>query len=215
MNYLNPSLVYIPSTRIVEYITLNPVDWSGKDLAQRGGPGDKAGATPTPAIAEFLNLLLQTGALFTQDEYFEYCQEQWRDWLAEKPHEQRMGVRAKVRRNFYPSMIDSLHVWALASESKRFHSCRLSALEDVVGKSDLILYGRDEVYRIALLIESAKNDRAYKLEYRPHANDQAAIEIAMSLKKPRNPGNKRWYQWREVAEAIYGKPLNQIGFADL
>ena len=59
------TLMYIPSDTIVRYVSENPIDWGSKDLAKRGGPGDQAGITPTPAVEEFLRLLIERRELFT------------------------------------------------------------------------------------------------------------------------------------------------------
>ena len=104
------TLLYFRSDYVVDFISQHPIDWKDRALAMRGGAGDQAGVTPTPAVHEFLSLLGKKQALFTQEEYHRYCAFVWRDWLLGKPEIQRQGVEAKLYRNFYPSMIDSLHV---------------------------------------------------------------------------------------------------------
>lgn len=214
MNYLSPSLAYVPSTQIVRYIEKNPISWSDRELAKIGGPGDKAGVTPTPAVGEFLCLFAQLGRLFTQDEYADFCFQKWQRWLGEKSFDQTLGVRAKLFRNFYPAMIDSLHVWAMACESYRFESCQLSALEDVIGKSDLVLWKNGKSIRLALLIgsTSGRDTRSYKLKHRPHVNDAQVVEMVLPMARRAYPGRKRWYTIQDLYNAVYGltgtqKPL--------
>src|SRR5262245_41698737 len=111
------ALVYIKSPVILDYLTQHPIDWSHRDLAKRGGVGDSAGMTPTPAVREFLSLLRERrGALFTQEDFAQHCQQAWREWWSQKTLPQQKGVIAKLYRNFYPSLIDSLYVWALLVE---------------------------------------------------------------------------------------------------
>lgn len=197
------TLLYIPSDEIIRFVSDNPIDWSDPDLAKRKGPGDRAGATPTPAVEEFLNLLLIERQLFTQKRYADWCFGRWCDWLIEKQDEQVMGVKAKLYRNFYPSMIDSLHVWAMLVESGRFDSCALDSADDAIGKTDLTITSGDGVFRLALLgpTDNAMQDRQYKIKHRS-AGETACIEIALPIAYPRKPGNKRWFKAPEVLNAI-------------
>lgn len=205
------SLIYIPSCAIVEYVAANPVNWLDhyRYMAKRGGIGDTAGITPTPAVYEFLSLYHHKKGLFTQREYAEWCFEQWHEWLTEKTDEQRRGVGVKLYRNFYPSMIDSLHVWAMMVETGGFHACILDSTLDAVGKTDLTLVRDSMTYRVALLIDSANGvgDRRYKLAYRSTDSDTACIEIRLPLSRDKTPGNKRWYYPADVIDAMATLPL--------
>jgi hypothetical protein len=111
-------LLYFPSRYIVEYVTRHPIDWADRELAKRGGDGDMAGKPPTPSVQEFLALLYETGELFTQEEYWARCADQWQTWINERiahhadlakrdaRHRQPRiydGLRAKAYRNFYPA----------------------------------------------------------------------------------------------------------------
>lgn len=201
------TLMYIPSEQIVRYITAHPIDWDDREKAKRGGPGDQAGVTPSPAVEEFLRLLVEGRELFTQKEYMYHCWEQWRDWIGPKPLPQKLGVKAKLYRNFYPSMIDSLHVWALLVEGGMFDSCVLNSTEDAIGKSDLILTSGDRELRLALIgpEEAASTDRAYKVKHRNSGtSDVECIDIVLPREYPRSPGNKRWYQKQDLMRAIMG-----------
>lgn len=205
------SLIYVPSGAIVEYIASNPINWLRKyrDMARRGGIGDSAGVTPSPAVYEFLSLYHHEKGLFTQRAYAEWCIEQWREWLTEKTDQQRFGVSVKLYRNFYPSMIDSLHVWAMMVETGGFHSCILDSTLDAIGKTDLTLVRYGVSYRVALLSGSANSvgDRRYKLSHRSGDNDPSCIEIRLPMSREQTPGNKRWYYPTDVIDAMATLPL--------
>lgn len=202
------ALLYIPSNEIVGYCTRNPIYWGKpgvKKLSSLNGIGDTAGVTPTPAVEEFLNVLLFKRALFTQKEYADWCFFVWNEWLETKTVEQRNGVMAKLYRNFYPSMIDSLHVWAVLCESGMFDMCFLSSTDDAVGKSDLMVRSGDRVIRIALIgpTDLARSNRNYKEKYRNDGKEKC-VPIYMDNKYPMSPGNKRWYQKTDIMKAILG-----------
>lgn len=199
------TLLYIPSDEIVRYVTAHPIDWHKPEMANRGGPGDKAGITPTPAVEEFLRLLMDRRALFTQSEYMHHCWVQWRSWIEPKPMDQKVGVKAKLYRNFYPAMIDSLHVWAMLVETGMFDTCVLNSAEDAISKTDLIVTSGPKAYRLALIgpTINAIQDRQYKLANRGNGED-TSIEIVLPSEYPRQPGNKRWYRKSDVMRAILG-----------
>jgi len=198
------TLLYIPSYEIVEFVANNPIDWEDKDRAKRGGVGDQAGVTPTPAVEEFLSLLLEKGSLFTQSEYMHYCWEKWRAWVTPKCNEQKKGIKAKLYRNFYPAMIDSLHVWSMLCESGMFNTCILNSTEDAIGKTDLIVQSGQRLYRIALLgpTINATSDRAYKIKHRGSDTDCECVEIQMPSHYAKTPGNKRWFKRTDIMNAI-------------
>lgn len=199
------ALIYIPSEEIVSFVTNHPIDWMDRqrDFAKRGGAGDSAGATPTPAIEEFLNLLIEKRSLFTQREYMHHCWYKWEAWIRGLSSDQKVGVKAKLYRNFYPSAVDSLHVWAMLAETGSFEMCLMSATEDAIGKSDLILRSGSREVRLALQVQTrqSQDDRAYKMQHR--GNDEAGcIEVWLDLKAPKFPGNKRWFKKTDVMSAI-------------
>lgn len=198
------TLIYVPSDEIIRFVTANPIDWCDRDNAKRGGVGDKAGMTPTPAVEEFLNLLIARRGLFTQKEYMEWCWDKWREWILLKPYEQKVGIKAKLYRNFYPAMIDSIHVWAMLCESGMFDRCILNSAEDAIGKTDLIVFSRELEYRLALIgpTEYAKGDRQYKLQHRGNSDNRTCIEIVLPMTYPKTPGNKRWYNRGDVMQSI-------------
>lgn len=187
------ALIYFHSAHIVDFVVSNPIDWSNPDLARRGGAGDQAGVPPTPSVQEFLRLLSIQQKLFTQAEYADFCDSQWKDWMATLSIKCRAGVRAKLYRNFYPSMIDSLHAWALLSESGNWDRCVLDSYADAVGKTDLTVWKNDRCCRIALIgpTRAAASDRRYKCEHRSNAND--CMVVQMKYDRPWI-GRKRWYE---------------------
>lgn len=199
------TLLYIPSTEIMGFVSDNPIDWRNehKLTAKRGGYGDQAGPTPTPAVEEFLKMLQDRRALFTQQEYAVWCFRAWFDWIGPKHRLQKLGVHTKLYRNFYPSMIDSLHVWAMLVESGRFDACVLDSADDAIGKTDLTVTAGDATFRLALIGPTAQaaTDRAYKIERRS-TDRSACIEIAMQIGAPKSPGNKRWHKAPDVLAAI-------------
>lgn len=199
------TLMYIPSEHIVRYITDHPIDWYNKRYAERNGPGDRAGITPTPAVEEFLHLLIARRELFTQHDYMCHCWEQWREWIAPKSSEQKIGVKAKLYRNFYPAMIDSLHVWAMLVETGMFDSCVLNSTEDAIGKTDLIVTCGAREIRLALIgpTDSALSDRQYKMVYRNNGErDTTCVEVVLSKEYPMHPGRKRWFRKQDIMQAI-------------
>jgi hypothetical protein len=205
---LGKTLLYFPSSEIVSFIAHHRIDWDNRELARRGGVGDHAGITPTPAVEEFLDLLISRQALFTQREYMEHCWSKWREWITPKSKEHKLGVRAKLYGNFYPAMIDSLHVWAMLCESGMFDACILNSTEDAVGKSDLIVRSKNRTVRIALLgpTSRAQEDRQYKIAHRNNGAASDCVEIVMPEEYERDPGNKRWFKRSDIMSALMSIP---------
>ncbi len=197
MDNRSVKLITFRSDYIVRYISEHPISWANLGLANyRGCPADQAGCPPTPSVHEFLAMLGEQQDLFTQDEFVDHCEWQWYDWLQTKNEQQRLGVLAKQRCNFYPSMIDSLHAWALLSESGWFDICVIDSYADALSKVDLTLVSPYSTVKVALLgpKEQASIWRSYKLNCRAGTDDAHAIAVKMPENRPRNPGNKRWYQ---------------------
>lgn len=195
----NLDLHFFGSEYIVNYLRFHPVDWSDLHLSRRGGAGDQAGVTPTPAVAEFLALLKQNGDLFTQREYEEHCRRVWCEWFNRLPEHLQRGVIAKLHNNFYPSMIDTLHVYALLVE-ERIGDCYIVSPEmDARDKIDLIVKVNGQAIGLALIgpTDDADHDRAYKTEHRPGIADDQLIVVKLPNARPRTPGNKRWYQLQD------------------
>jgi hypothetical protein len=209
------SLIYMSSRHIVEYMTRHPIQWmdNKKWMADVGGPGDKAGLPPVPSVELWIECLRSKERLFSQDEYADYylANGRIRNWLQGKSPEQVEGVRVKQYRNFYPSMIDSLHVWALLAESGLFDSCIVETDRDAISKIDMVVMA--DGHRLALAIRGPTPDatraKAYKDKYRGNGQATNAIELALSIKKPRSPGNKRWFDAEEVITAILTHDLTK------
>lgn len=198
---MSVSLIYIPSREIVRYVTTNPINWMDekRHLANRPGcVADQAGTTPIPAVQMFLECYHAKQNLFTQAEYRAYCFQhpKWTPWLVSKPAEQVEGVGVKLYRNFYPAMVDSLHVWALLVETGKFDYCVLDSTSDAIGKTDLTVKSGDYVVRVALSVDSPQANYAkdYKNRYRGGLaeGDIFTARLPMNM-RPRSPGNKRWY----------------------
>ena len=198
------TLMYFSASYIVDWVTRHPIDWSNKMLTGRGGPGDKAGKSPTTSVEEFFRLLLQRRGLFTQQEYSDHCFARWREWLVGKPKIQCDGVHAKLLRNYYPSRIDSLHAWALLSESGLFSRCVLDSYSDAVSKCDItVYYGDGRKVDVALVGPSgaAVRSRARKIA-RSNGVGSSAVEITLPMDRARNPGNKRWHILEDFSKIL-------------
>lgn len=205
---MSETLLYIGSKAIEQYIASHPINWHDKSLACRNGLGDQAGMPPTPMVYEFLSLLKKRQALFTQSEYRDHCFQQWDDWPALQDTLYRKGVEAKLYRNVYPSMIDSLHVYSLLVEAKWFDKCVLDSTTDAVSKHDLLAF-RGSLPPIALDLfagsSSAISDRQYKKSHRQSLTGIICqtYEVPLSMARPaRRPGNKRWYCLKDF-EQVY------------
>lgn len=215
------SLIYMSSRHIVDYITRHPIYWldDKKDMASLGGSGDRAGLPPVASMELWIGCLRKHERLFTQQEYAEHCfsNPRWMEWLRGKNPEHIEGVRVKLFRNFYPSAIDSLHVWALLAETGLFDSCLVETDRDVLSKVDMIVTTGN--YKLPLAIrgptQEATATKAYKDRYRNNGQAKNAIELAMSIRKPRIPGNKRWFDEEEVVTAILTHDLTKGNYESM
>lgn len=192
------ALLYFCSRYIVDFITVHPINWCPgcKELAKLHGAGDLAGMPPTPAVYEFLKLLSQRHDLFSQEEFRTYCFQQWEEWLQDKTLIQRRGLGAKLYRNFYPTLIDSLHAWALLTESGRFLRCYLDSNHDAVGKVDITVENRyGKVFHLDLKSPGSKTEMysQYKQKYRHTGEEVHSLTITLPWERKKTPGNKRWY----------------------
>lgn len=194
------TLLYFNSQQIMRFLATHPIEWFDefKSYAERGGYGDQAGVPPTPAVEEFLSLLSLKHELFTQKEYLDYCYSKWRNWW---PTDQKRGdgLSVKLYRNFYPSMIDSLHAWALLVESGKFASCTVDSYADAIAKTDITVQTfTGERFSLALRIDtrSSRESARYKEDHREGYKDVQAVTIWLPCDKtrPKSPGQKRWYQ---------------------
>jgi hypothetical protein len=195
------SLYFFGTIYILNYIKFHPVEWSDLESSRRGGVGDQAGPTPTPAVREFLALLEQKGDLFTQREFEEHCIHEWSDWFYVQTANEQRGVRAKLRNNFYPSMIDTLYVYALLIEERVGDVYLVSPELDARDKIDLIVRVTGLTVGLALVgpTEEADQDRNYKTQHRPGIADGEVIVVKLPNNRPKSPGNKRWFQIEDFA----------------
>lgn len=218
---MGESLIYMSSRHIVEYIAQHPILWMDdkKEMATIGGAGDKAGLPPVPSVELWLQCLRGKERLFTQEEYAAQCfgDPRWAMWLRGKGQDQIDGLRIKLYRNFYPSMIDSLHVWALLAETGLFDSCIVESDKDAIAKIDLTVTVQD--HRLPLAIrgptEKAAQSRTYKRTMRGSGHEVQSIELALSIRKPRTPGNKRWFDAEEVVTAILTHDLTKGDYSSM
>jgi hypothetical protein len=161
----------------------------------------------------FWDLLTARKGLFTQKEYLDYAWNlpEWREWRNTLTEEVIKGVSARLYRNFYPSAIDSLYVWALLSESQIFHVCTIDVVSDVEGKIDLKVWiSPYKSIPIALkgcqTKENAKWSRTKENRGNPPHNIFNAYIPWYRLK---SPGNKRWYEICDF-EALINKVKEEL-----
>jgi len=196
-------LIYLASGAIKDYCAMHPVNWSDRELACLGGPGDRAGRPPVSSVEIFLDLLRSERGLFTQERFWDGCVASWGEWLLvlpnrnrrDDPEVQRRGLQAKAYRNFYPSMIDSLHVWSMLVEVGGFDRCFLDSVEDHTGKTDLTVCEKNgTVHRIALQGRSGKSKQMRRPAARGEmAPDVHVVRMPDFAVRPRGVGNKQWF----------------------
>lgn len=196
-------LLYFSSNSIIWFITNNPINWTNRDIAN--SVGNKL--TPTSAIGVFFDFLDNNGGLFTQKEYVEYAWKipQWIDWKKELTDNEVNGINARLFRNFYPSAIDSLHVWAMLVETNLFAKCLIDIKQDTISKTDLIVWyePNKKPIRIALSIDSDYN-RVW-LDYKRNTRGdipKGLIDLKLPMDRKRSPGNKRWYNIDDLNPVI-------------
>lgn len=213
------TLLYFASKVIENYIDRHPIDWSNADLAKRGGIGDQAGPPPTPMVHEFFMLTSLKQQLFTQTEFADFCFERWEDWEPLNNKLMRKGVAAKLFRNIYPSMINTLHAWALFLEHQWFDACVIDSLMDSISKHDIIVY-REGCAPIALDLyigtDRSINDRQYKRAHRKSLRDfiGETFDIPLPMSRPkRQPGNMRWYCLKDF-EHVYATSRKEASLWD-
>ena len=194
------ALLYLSSQSIQDYCEEHPIIWHRKEDTFDGDV-----LTPTPAMAMFFGLLSETGALFSQAEYWHYARSGWGDWISGLSARTINGLRARLDRNFYPSAIDSLHVWALLVETGLFARCSIDTVADAVGKADITVWPTlgGTAIKIGLRAGTRYCDARteYKRRYRG-ATDAEMIDIVLDMGRPQSPGNKRWYSVDDLQPVI-------------
>jgi len=187
------ALIYLSPLRIVRFLEANPVDWKDKDKKLANTLGNRK--PPTPGMAVFFDFLQKTGDLFTQREYIEYAFQVWHDWVSKMDRNERYAQKVRIGRNFYPSAIDSLHVWGLLVDTGKFEYCNVDPLIDAMAKVDLTLYPNNKSKPIKIsLAPDTMNSRKWRRHKTLHRGvDTESIEIILTMNRIQNPGNKRWY----------------------
>ena len=192
------SLIYISPRKIMRFLADNPVDWKYDDRDVADTLGNKK--TITPGMALFFDLLQKRGELFTQREYVLFANHYWNEWLNGFSAEERRAILIRTGVNFYPSAIDSLHVWGLLVESGKFEMCLIDPLMDAVSKVDLTLYPNNGLLPIKVALfaptERSKKWRKQKAKFR--GIDSECVEIPLDMDSPKRPGNKRWYGIKDL-----------------
>jgi hypothetical protein len=215
-------LISISSDYILSFCAEHPIIWYplsnfGQDgsvyrrtrewqqtARRRGGVGDKK--TPTPAVGVFLDLLIKRdGVLFTQEQYAQYTKKIWNDWLEELTTDERLGIYVRLYAQFYPAMIDSLHVWSILSEERVADVCFLDSFNDVVAKTDLTLIKGEQSVKIALRSGGASGRRTaeYKIARRKGGCEPPdCFPVWLDMDERQGIGRKRWYKLSDFADVI-------------
>lgn len=200
----NVTLLYLRSDVIERFIEENPIDWGGGEAAQRAN-SDGNLFTPIPAMFCFFDFLNKRKSLFTQSDYARFSYESFGGWVEGLEDRQKHGLIWRLKRNFYPSAIDSLHVWALLVESGKFDSCTLDVQADAVGKKDLTCKTKDGA-TIKIQLKGCRSDTAYFFDWRKWTSrgiDSEALEIWLPWEREKK-GGKRWYNWNDLAPILCG-----------
>lgn len=186
------TMTYFSSQFIVEYIKEHPIEWPSRGLADTV----RNVRIPFSCIGAFFELLKKKDGLFSQEEYIDYLWDTDRLDIEPYGFDGLVGLEARIKRNFYPSALDSLHAFSILVESGRFARCTLDTLEDVVSKVDLSVTSKEGVcLGIALMAGTSSGKRwaVHKNIYREGWGDWNVIEVPLPMDRPREPGNKCWY----------------------
>lgn len=177
-----------------------------------GGAGDIR--PPSPVADAFFRLLhLRGGGLPTQEEFWNYCAslKDWAPWLAQQTSYAQRCFRARLYRNFYPSFVDSLHVWSLLGTRycvdgrQVFDQCIIDTRQDVITKTDILVYRLPHIISIALRVESPAATRA-ALRYKPlRGGYEDTTKVVLTLPLTSRPlvGGKRWYHWPDDFQPLF------------
>lgn len=200
-------VIYLSSEYILDWFSdpAHQVEWCSSELADMGDflPPEKYGVAPVMKV--FFEYLGKRGELFTQKEFTDYFWSLYPEFKADLPPEFARAYGARIWRNFYPSGgIDSIHVWALLVESGQFARCLINSEEDVVGKTDLIVYTKKgQRLDLALRIDTNRSRRRAakkqeNLSGMRGVND-AAIDVPLPFdEREKGAGNKRWYNYDDL-----------------
>lgn len=118
---------------------------------------------------------------------------------------------SRLYRNFYPSAIDSLHVWAMLVETGCFACCALDVMKDAVDKTDLTVWTLDrQCVKICLYVDSpnCKWWTRYKRSIRGKA--AGAIDLILKMERPKGVGNKRWYTLEDLLPVFEAAGLKAV-----
>ncbi len=172
--------------QIREFVREHPIEQRDKSLSYMGGPGCRAGMPPSPAIHEFMKLYKLKSDLFHQKDFTWHCFYAWEQWLKNQIQIMKRGVASKLYNNFYPSMIDSIHVHALITQMG--FRCRIDTKADVVGGVDVSAYVGSTVVDIALTTGS---NYAVQWAHYKWDSERAQNKTMRVVDVPK--GDKVWY----------------------
>lgn len=198
-------LVYMASETIFKFCVDHPMRWPLRERAHKAGNL----RSPTPAVAVFFDKLIRDGSLFTMEDYIRTAHAAWdtpeHGWwfrsVAAQHGTNMVGCYdCRLGRNFYPSCIDSLYVWALCVEHGGFERCMLSTLTDAVGKTDLRVWRNGQRLSIGLRRDNVYSRKweARKARRGPRPDDYVEVRLT---DRPMGPGNRRWYTLADLAKA--------------
>lgn len=196
------ALTYFSSRCIEGYVKEHPIEWPSRELAGTV----KNMRIPFSCIGEFFELLKERKGLFTQEEYVDYVFDKWGAVLKRLVIDEHEGLAARLKRNFYPSAVDSLHVFALLVESGEVEKCTLDTLDDVVSKIDLSVTSKDDL-RIGIALRAGSFEaQKWAVHKKAHrggsANNMHVVEVPLPMDRPKCPGNKRWYRTEDFGEVF-------------
>lgn len=194
-------VIYHSSEYILDWFSdpNHHVSWCPHELVDMGNF-----LTPVPGMQVFFEYLGMRGGLFTQKEFSDYFWSLIPDFKDGLERIRLRGLGARIWHNFYPSAIDSLHVWALLVESGRFARCLINSTEDVVGKTDLIVYTKNgQRLDLALRVDSPRSNYWAGQKQVNVSGMRGVNEGTIDLLLPysgreRGVGNKRWYNYDDL-----------------
>ena len=193
-------LQYYASRSIVEFYRRNPLPsdtWTDDETQRRARLNVRI---QPPAMGVFFRLLTTNRGLFTFEEYSRFA-------VLERMRSSdgsTKTVMARLKRNFFPSAIDSLHVFAMLVETGEFEAAWLDVLEDVTGATDIsVQKGDGSVVPIALSIKTRWSIECARKKARSSCRASqrpGTVNVYLTLNRGRI-GNKRWYQAEDLEKA--------------
>lgn len=213
-------LLYIHSADIKAFLGKHPVKYHREYKYLNRGNGSAADWNPPPqppAMRVFFDLLdRRAGRLCTSEEFAEETWARWANEARDRSPNQLHGMMNRLA-NFYNSGIDTLHVWALCVESKKFRKAVYNAKEDVTGHRDLTFvdwFNRE--IPIALSMASPESDERIRRKAQWNGADYGNLcHLRMEMSWPVGQGNKRWYPLETVNKILTWPDTHTHKIADV